>query len=168
MGKLLAHKQLDYLPTMPFNFARDAPINVTLTLINIGDAPAFDVVLQDSWSAGFELSGSSGTQKWDEIGAGQQVSISYFVTPTSDMPFVAQPARVSYQAKENGPVVTGYSTSRTNLNVIPADQFAKLTNTHVVEWSLFSGLFALFVIAPAFKWYEISSSYVKSGRRKAE
>ena len=62
----------------------------------------------------------------------------------------------------------GYSSSTTNLNVIPSEQFSKLTNTHVLEWSLFAGILALFVLAPAAKWYELSSSYIKGGRGKAQ
>jgi hypothetical protein len=167
-GRLLVQKSLDHHATMAWNFARDNPINVTLTVINVGDAPAYDVVLEDSWASGFELSGSAGTNKWAEIAAGQQVSVSYFVTPTSEGEFESAPARITYQAKENGPEITGYSSSTTNLNVISAETFSRLTNTHVVEWSLFTGLLALFVLAPAYKWYELSSSYVKSGRRKVE
>ena len=52
--------------------------------------------------------------------------------------------------------------------MIPSEQFAKLTNTHVLEWSLFAGILALFVLAPAAKWYELSSSYIKGGRGKAQ
>lgn len=168
-ARLLVQKSLGHHAAMPFNFARDTPINVTLTAINIGDAPATGVVLEDSWAAGFDLAGAGSlTHEWAEIAAGQSVSVSYFVNPTADGEFEAAPARVTYQAKPSGPKVTGYSTSTTNLNVIPAETFARLTNTHVGEWSIFSGLLALFVLAPAFKWYELSSSYVKSGRRKAD
>jgi hypothetical protein len=52
--------------------------------------------------------------------------------------------------------------------VISSDVFAKLTSTHTLEWGLFGGLLALFVLAPFARYYELSSSYVKGGRRKAE
>lgn len=53
--------------------------------------------------------------------------------------------------------------------MIDSALFAKLTNTHSLEWGLFAGMIAMFVLAPAYKWYELSSSYVKGGRRsKAE
>jgi len=167
-ARLLVQKLLDSHPQMPWNFALDVPINVTLTLVNLGDYPAQDVVLEDSWSGHFEVSGS-GVNKWDEIQPGQQVNVSYFVTPVKVGEFESSPARVTYRNREDGsaPQATGYSSSGTNLNIINAELFAKYTNTHVLEWSVFWALFALFLLAPAADWYQLSSSFVKGGRRKA-
>lgn len=168
-ARLLVQKQLDHHATMPYNFPILTPINVTITVVNIGDAAAYDVNIADEWLSGFELSGpSAGQNKWDKIEAGQSVTVSYFVTPNQEGEFESAPARVTYLPTENGMVMTGYSSSATNLNVVSAEQFAKLTNTHVIEWSIFGGVFALFLLAPLGKYYELQSSFVKGGRRKAE
>lgn len=167
-AKLIVQKQLDHNLRTPFNFAIDAPINVTFTVVNVGDAAAYDVVLEDSWAAGFEVSGS-GTQKWDELPSGATAVVSYFVTPQTEGEFISAPARITYQAQEGAStLVTGYSSSVTNLNVISAPLFAKLTNTHTIEWTLVTALLAIFIVAPALKWYDLSSSFVKGNRRKAE
>lgn len=165
---LLVQKTLDHNARMPWNFAQDAPINVTLVLANVGDAAATAVVVEDSWASGFELSGSTGVTQFDEIPAGATVVASYFVTPSVEGPFESKPARVSYKPSADAEPVTAFSSSATNLNVISAETFARQTNTHVVEYAVATALFALFVLAPAAKWYDLSSSYVKGGRRKAE
>lgn len=106
-ARLLVQKSLDHHTTMPHNFALDSPINVTLTVLNIGDAAASDVVLEDGWLQGFELSGPAGPYKWDQIAAGASETVSYFVTPTQNGGFQSSPARVSYVAVEGAaPQVT--------------------------------------------------------------
>ena len=99
-ARLLVQKSLDHHTTMPHNFALDSPINVTLTVLNIGDAAASDVVLEDGWLQGFELSGPAGPYKWDQIAAGASETVSYFVTPTQNGGFQSSPARVTYVAVE--------------------------------------------------------------------
>ncbi len=196
-ARLLVQKSLDHHTLMPHNFAIDSPINVTLQVINAGDAVASAIKLEDSWLSGFELSGPVGPWSWESLAPGASVNVSYFVTPTTQGPFESSPARVTYTPSEGasqqvGNTVAsggcsgllccllsmcvcvvflfqiGYSSSATNLNVIGNELFSKLTSTHTLEWGLFGGLLALFVLAPFARYYELSSSYSKAGRRKGE
>jgi len=167
-ARLLVAKQLDHHTLMPHNFALDAPINVTLSIFNAGDVPARDIKLEDSWLAGFELSGPVGPWTWEEIAPGASVNVSYFVTPTQQGGFDSTPARVTYTPAEGAAPQIGYSSSATNLNVISSEVFSKLTSTRTLEWGIFGGVLALFVLAPLARYYELSSSYSKGGHRKGQ
>jgi len=83
------------------NFAIDSPINVTLQVINVGDAPASNLNLDDSWLSGFELSGPVGPWQWEELAPGASVVVSYFVTPTQQGPFESSPARITYGGSDS-------------------------------------------------------------------
>jgi len=169
-ARLLVYKQLDHNRVVPYNFALGQPINVTLTVINVGDATAHDVAVEDQWSeAMFKVEGSDASQRWDEIAPGAQVSVSYFVTPNVEGGFESLPARVAYKPTADAPLQYGYSSSVTNLNVIPSEAFLKQTSSHTSEWLLFFALLGGFVVVPGLKWYEVASSFQRGARRtKAE
>jgi len=105
-ARLLVQKSLDHHTLFPQNFALDSPINVTLTVRNAGDVAATDIKLEDSWLAGFELSGPVGPWTWEELAPGASVNVSYFVTPTQQGPFESSPARVTYNRGEGGQQVS--------------------------------------------------------------
>lgn len=132
-ARLLVHKSLDHHASMPHNFALNAPINVSLTLINAGDATAYDVVLEDSWgqSGMFEVEAGKGTgpYKFDEIIPGQAVNVQYFVEPKQTGPFESSPARVLYKATAGGATQVSsdspqHSGQRAQLMLLPASVIA--------------------------------------------
>lgn len=62
-ARLLVQKSLDHHTSMPHNFAINSPINVSITIINAGDASAYDLVLEDAWgqTGMFEVEAGKGT-----------------------------------------------------------------------------------------------------------
>jgi len=145
----------------PNVFASQTHFQVQLTVYNVGDSPAYEVSVSDTWDESFQLAaGASTSHKWEEIGGGNNVTTSYDVTPTKEGEFSAPPAVVTYKpTPEANELQHGLSTSHLNITVFGAEEYARYTATHVTEWSVFSFVLAAFVLVPLGVYVHFQQNY---------
>ena len=78
-ANILARKSFD-----PEVLVAQHPNTITVTLFNIGDAPVFDVSVNDTtWGEGWTVKSVELTAKFCRIYAGSNVSFSYFINNRS-------------------------------------------------------------------------------------
>jgi len=163
-GRLLVQKTLKSGgegSSHPNVFAKGTHFTVQLKVYNVGDSNAYEVKVADGWDSSFEIAtGGSTSHAWEEIGGGANVTASYDLTPTGEGEFSAPPAVISYKpTSETSELQHGLSTSHLNITVFSAEEYARYTATHVIEWSVFGALFGAVVLAPLGVYIWIQQNY---------
>jgi len=125
-------------------YAQGHQFNVTLSIYNVGNGPAYGVVVVDEWpSSSFSVVSGSLSGEWEEIVGGGQQQLNFTLLPTAIGQFDGIRATVRYSPTlETSTQQKGYTQPIHNFNVIDSQLYTKLTAKHVLEWLIFlSGLF---------------------------
>jgi len=125
-------------------YAQGHQFNVTLSVYNVGNGPAYSVKVIDEWPlSSFQLVSGSLSGDWAEIAAGAQQQFNFTLVPTVTGQLEDIRATVQYSPTlEASNQQKGFTTPIHNFNIISSQLYTKLTAKHVLEWLVFlSGLF---------------------------
>jgi len=157
-ANLLVQKHVSAEPFVYFGEGRNFTTHVTVH--NVGEGVAYDVVLSDPWPAKLFLVLEGKTSaKFDEIPAGGKVELNTTLSPNFNGEFASFPAVVHYQPTETPTVQVGYSNVLRNMTVKSTEVFDKLTAKHYREWATFTGLSLLTILLPLFIWTKVQVDY---------
>ncbi|EKX47798.1 hypothetical protein GUITHDRAFT_137181 [Guillardia theta CCMP2712] len=141
--------QKSVLVSRPFA-GKDIPFQYRL--FNIGSGPAYDVTLEDDWSAE-EYSVVSGmvSGSWPQIPAGGNVTHIVVLKAHSFGYKSSTPAKVTYKATQDAAdVQVGYSNDLGLIPVLSHKEDNKLSAPHITEWLLFIAMAAGLGFLPLF------------------
>jgi hypothetical protein len=155
-ARLIIHKEL--IGHTPGVFAATYPLNVSISVTNVGTGPAYSVTIADNWGELFELIGSNSTEV-EELGVGKVAVLNFTVIPSKEGHFNGGAAQVTYIAETDGNVQNAYSSGWRQFTVYPADVYAKYTASKTVEWILVLVGFAVVVLVPLGVWSYIQFNY---------
>ena len=174
---VFVHKDVSELDTVP-----GKSVTVTVTAKNVGTASAFDLVLTDK--APFT---EDQTKKVDELAPGDNLTISYTITPQSlghtDLPqaeasfanaagatdrvkAISNEVREELRDEKQSQVEV---TERGFVNVVTQEEYEKINATKWKEYILFAIIAAIAVLVPYYQSRNINrqiSILVKEAKRK--
>jgi len=132
-AQLLVQKQLHSVRRGLF--AVGHPINVSISVYNVGNLPAYAVTIGDNWGDLFEIRDGENTTTVDELGVGERLELNFTVVPSREGQFTGGAASVSYQAEGEGSAPQlAYSTGWRSFIVYSEQVFERYGQTKTVEW----------------------------------
>jgi hypothetical protein len=156
-ANLLVQKHISADPFIYIGEGRNFTSHVTV--YNVGEGAAYDVVVSDPWPSNFNVLEGKTTMKFEEIAAGGKVELNLTLSPAFNGEFESFPAVVQYKATEAQTVQDGSSNVVRDLVILSTEHFDKRTAKHYREWALFSGLSLLTILLPLFVWTKVQVDY---------
>jgi len=160
-GHLLARKEINDLQCTVLGVGRNATVNVYL--FNAGDGSAYDVKIADSLPKRFQLVEGSLTADLGEILAGETSTFSYQMK-TNETQIVVRnvPAKITYRRNSEGAFFTANSSiPSTKTRVIASFEYARLVESHYIDFAIMFGLFCVSVPAPGLFWWRSKNNRLK-------
>jgi len=158
-GFLLVEKDLSTAENIAHLYAVVVPINVNVTVYNVGDSAAYSISVQDEWPQSFQVKAGSLKSQFEEIASGQSKSFNYTVVPTVEGDVESFRASVRYHAVVEGDAQVAFSTAASNVTVVSEAVFQKLTAKHYFEWLFFSSIFGGCILVPLALWLQIQTNF---------
>ena len=163
-ANILARKSFD-----PEVLVAQHPNTITVTLFNIGDAPVFDVSVNDTtWGEGWTVKSGALTAKFSRIEAGSNVSFSYVVEASkpSTLYFV-EPAVVTYFTDQlSGSRNVVLSTASTE-RVYRSTYYSRLFYSTPLDWAIVISLAGLTTLPSFLIWFYYYSNYENGLKKKS-
>ncbi len=156
-GHLVVQKLM--VSEFPGLFAVGEPMNISLSIYNVGDGTAYSVHVQDDWPSAFEVTEGSSSGNYDELPAGGHLSHNFTLVPQSEGTLQAFSARISYQPILDGPTQYAISSPSRNFTVYPNHLYKRFTNSFTLEWTVLYGGLALAALVPLAIYLNIYNNY---------
>eukprot|EP00055_Hartaetosiga_balthica_P017531 m.118464 g.118464 ORF g.118464 m.118464 type:complete len:198 (+) comp9342_c0_seq1:502-1095(+) len=138
-------------------------LTIRYSFHNAGNTAATDIEVNDegfvSEKSGLELVSGLTSFSIDEIAAGESVVHNVVVRPQQAGFYNMTAARVEY--KSDDVEIAAISSFPTNIRVIPADDYARVYDSHFLDWAVFIVVAFLVVYLPFSK---MQKTYQRAGQ----
>ncbi|XP_067928217.1 translocon-associated protein subunit beta-like [Watersipora subatra] len=143
-------------------------ITVEYNIYNVGDGPAFDVLLRDASFGQLAFKTISGLLevRWEKIAAGANVSHAVVLQSVSAGYFNFTSADVTYKASENTETVQiGYSSAPGEGGIVSQQDFDRVFSPHMADWAVFALMTVPTLAFPYFLWLQSHKQYLSKSKR---
>jgi len=127
------------------SFVENRPMTVRIEIWNLGTKEATNVVVEEKYSSMFS---TVETKTYDKILATENVTFEYVVTPKSSGFAIIPRTHIKYDDRE------AYIDANLNLLVETPEQYAKRTNRHIIDWSIYAVASLIACGLPLFVFYK--------------
>jgi hypothetical protein len=156
-GHLIVQKLMN--SEFPGLYAVGEPMNISLSIYNVGDGPAFSIHVQDDWPSAFEVTEGSTSGNYEELAAGAHLSHNFTLVPQSEGTLQSFSARISYQPIQDGPTQYAISSPSRNFTVYPHYLYKRYTASHTFQWTVLYGGLAAVVLIPLAAYLNIYNNF---------
>jgi len=155
-GRLIVHKSLtsDFL-----YFTPGKTFNSSISIYNVGSGSAYNVKITDDWGESFNSTAGDKIATFDEIKAGEHVTVNQTLIPLSEGELRGFVARVEYQPTADASPQFGFSSPMRNVTIIPNFHYDRLTATFTGEWVVFLGGLLAAIVVPLLLYSTLRQQY---------
>jgi hypothetical protein len=163
-GNILARKSFD-----PEVLVAQHPNTVTITVFNVGEAPVFDVSVNDSaWGEGWTVKSGELSAKFARIDAGANASFSYVVESSKAISlYFVEPAVVTYFTDQLSGARNVHLSSASTERVFRSTYYSRLFYSTPLDWAIVITLAGLSTLPSFLIWFYYNSNYENGLKKKS-